>query len=67
VVVTVSYGQRGRGEISQEACSLHWEDCEEQIDVVSLASKEPILFYDEVRILIPRCRYVLFQEYVSMP
>ncbi|KAM7251681.1 hypothetical protein ACFE04_023564 [Oxalis oulophora] len=27
---------------------LHWEDCDEQIDVVSLASKEPILFYDEV-------------------
>jgi hypothetical protein len=67
VVGTVSYGQRGRGEISQEACSLQWEDCEEQIDVVSLASKEPILFYDEVRILIPRTRYVLFPEYVSMP
>ncbi|CAN1164650.1 TIP41-like protein [Linum perenne] len=27
---------------------LQWEDCKEQIDVVSLASKEPILFYDEV-------------------
>ncbi|XP_062176960.1 TIP41-like protein [Alnus glutinosa] len=40
--------ERGRGEISQEACSLQWEECEEQIDVVSLASKEPILFYDEV-------------------
>lgn len=38
----------GRGEVSQETCSLCWEDCEEQIDVVSLASKEPILFYDEV-------------------
>lgn len=67
MVGTVSYGQCGRGEISQEASSLHWEDCEEQIDVVSLASKEPILFYDEVCILIPRSRYVLFPEYVSMP
>lgn len=25
-----------------------WEDCSEQIDLVALASKEPILFYDEV-------------------
>lgn len=40
--------QHGRGEISQGTCSLHWDNCEEQIDVVSLASKEPILFYDEV-------------------
>ncbi|CAN1812978.1 TIP41-like protein [Linum perenne] len=29
---------------------LQWEDCKEQIDVVSLASKEPILFYDELRV-----------------
>lgn len=28
--------------------SLHWEDCKEKIDVVALASREPILFYDEV-------------------
>ncbi|KAF5444330.1 hypothetical protein F2P56_036816 [Juglans regia] len=34
--------------ISQRTCNLHWEDCEEKIDVVSLTSKEPILFYDEV-------------------
>ncbi|KAA8536250.1 hypothetical protein F0562_028728 [Nyssa sinensis] len=41
--------ERGRGAISAEGCcSLHWEDCEEQIDVVTLAAKEPILFYDEV-------------------
>ncbi|XP_059445637.1 TIP41-like protein [Corylus avellana] len=46
--IEIDTEERGRGEISQEACSLHWEDCEEQIDVVSLASKEPILFYDEV-------------------
>ncbi|CAI9104332.1 OLC1v1002980C1 [Oldenlandia corymbosa var. corymbosa] len=25
-----------------------WEDCEERLDLVSLSSKEPILFYDEV-------------------
>ncbi|KAK3012339.1 hypothetical protein RJ639_011640 [Escallonia herrerae] len=41
--------EHGRGAISGEgSCNLHWEDCEEQIDVVALASKEPILFYDEV-------------------
>lgn len=27
---------------------LKWEECEEQINVAALASKEPILFYDEV-------------------
>ncbi|KAK9060342.1 hypothetical protein SSX86_021046 [Deinandra increscens subsp. villosa] len=27
---------------------LKWDDCEEQINVVALTSKEPILFYDEV-------------------
>lgn len=36
------------GEISKDTCNLHWEDCNEKIDVVALASKEPILFYDEV-------------------
>ncbi|KAK7343500.1 hypothetical protein VNO77_12285 [Canavalia gladiata] len=35
-------------EISEETSDIHWEDCKEQIDVVALASKEPILFYDEV-------------------
>ncbi|PSS19242.1 TIP41-like protein [Actinidia chinensis var. chinensis] len=29
-------------------CYLHWEDCNEQIDMGALASTEPILFYDEV-------------------
>ncbi|KAI3665321.1 hypothetical protein L6452_43945 [Arctium lappa] len=29
-------------------CCLKWEECEEHINVVALASKEPILFYDEV-------------------
>ncbi|CAM8917387.1 unnamed protein product [Rhodiola kirilowii] len=35
-------------ENSEGNCSLSWEDCKEQIDVVVLASKEPILFYDEI-------------------
>ncbi|KAK3035759.1 hypothetical protein RJ639_033461 [Escallonia herrerae] len=43
--------EHGRGAISGEGSgNLHWEDCEEQIDVVALASKEPILFYDELRV-----------------
>ncbi|XP_029117099.1 TIP41-like protein isoform X2 [Elaeis guineensis] len=29
-------------------CSLCWEDCDEQIDLAALSSKEPILFFDEV-------------------
>ncbi|CAA7404229.1 unnamed protein product [Spirodela intermedia] len=29
-------------------CQLTWEDCNEQIDLVALGAKEPILFYDEV-------------------
>lgn len=34
---------------SEKACpNLHWEDCDEQIDLAALAAKEPILFYDEV-------------------
>ncbi|KAI4295720.1 hypothetical protein L6164_035736 [Bauhinia variegata] len=39
--------QTGEGN-SVKTSNLHWEDCEEQIDLVALASKEPILFYDEV-------------------
>ncbi|KAJ1397316.1 TIP41-like protein [Sesbania bispinosa] len=35
-------------EISEETGNIHWEDCKEEIDLVALASKEPILFYDEV-------------------
>ncbi|XP_058769503.1 TIP41-like protein [Vicia villosa] len=35
-------------KISEETGNLRWEDCKEQIDLVALASKEPILFYDEV-------------------
>ncbi|XP_048231672.1 TIP41-like protein isoform X2 [Ricinus communis] len=36
------------GEFLEASSSLHWEDSEQKIDLVSLASKEPILFYDEV-------------------
>lgn len=46
--IEIDTEQHGRGGISEGTCSLHWEDSEEQIDVVALASKEPILFYDEV-------------------
>ncbi|XP_034927878.1 TIP41-like protein isoform X3 [Populus alba] len=40
--------KKDSGGILEASCSPCWEDCEEQIDVVALASKEPILFYDEV-------------------
>ncbi|KAJ6671156.1 TIP41-LIKE PROTEIN ISOFORM X1 [Salix viminalis] len=40
--------KRNSEEFLEASCSPCWEDCEEQIDVVALASKEPILFYDEV-------------------
>ncbi|XP_021277109.1 TIP41-like protein isoform X2 [Herrania umbratica] len=40
--------KRESGEISGGSSGLHWEDCEEQLDVAALALKEPILFYDEV-------------------
>ncbi|KAK9071112.1 hypothetical protein SSX86_009680 [Deinandra increscens subsp. villosa] len=36
------------GIVSEGNSGLKWEDCDEQINVVKLASKEPILFYDEV-------------------
>ncbi|KAK1322718.1 hypothetical protein QJS10_CPA02g00355 [Acorus calamus] len=35
-------------ELSKVGTCLHWEDCDERIDLVALASKEPILFYNEV-------------------
>nr|QHI08409.1 TIP41-like protein [Acer palmatum] len=40
--------KNGNGKILDSSSNLQWEDCEEQIDMVSLASKEPILFFDEV-------------------
>lgn len=62
--------QHEGGEVSKETCNLNWEDCKEKIDVVALASKEPILFYDEVRILIIKQTHsnihVPMQKYVSL-
>ncbi|KAL3814285.1 hypothetical protein ACJIZ3_015553 [Penstemon smallii] len=40
--------ESGRETSEEGSCSFHWEDCQEQINMVALASKEPILFYDEV-------------------
>ncbi|XP_042058517.1 TIP41-like protein [Salvia splendens] len=40
--------ESGRGSPGESICSPHWEDCEEQIDMVALSAKESILFYDEV-------------------
>ncbi|KAJ0076582.1 TIP41-like protein [Pistacia vera] len=46
--IEVDMEKHGSGKILEANSNLHWEDCEEKIDVVALASKEPILFYDEV-------------------
>lgn len=40
--------QQKNREIIDGSSNLHWEDCEEEINMVSLANKEPILFFDEV-------------------
>nr|ALT31516.1 tip41-like protein [Rehmannia glutinosa] len=40
--------ESGGGAPEESSCNPHWVDCQEQIDMVALASKEPILFYDEV-------------------
>ncbi|KAG6421899.1 hypothetical protein SASPL_118458 [Salvia splendens] len=40
--------ESGRGSPGESIRSPHWEDCEEQIDMVALSAKESILFYDEV-------------------
>uniref|UniRef100_A0A7N0ZRB5 TIP41-like protein n=1 Tax=Kalanchoe fedtschenkoi TaxID=63787 RepID=A0A7N0ZRB5_KALFE len=45
---TIEATAEGMRETSDGSCSVQWEDCEEKIDVVALASKEPILFYDEI-------------------
>ncbi|XP_039116856.1 LOW QUALITY PROTEIN: TIP41-like protein [Dioscorea cayenensis subsp. rotundata] len=37
-----------RESVEDGCCSLHWEDCDQQIDLAALSSREPILFYDEV-------------------
>ncbi|KAL6209880.1 hypothetical protein ACLB2K_020819 [Fragaria x ananassa] len=46
--ITLDEDKHEGGEVSKETCNLNWEDCKEKLDVVALASKEPILFYDEV-------------------
>ncbi|XP_028780556.1 TIP41-like protein isoform X2 [Neltuma alba] len=45
---TIEIDKDKDASVAEEQCNLKWEDCEEKIDVVALASKEPILFYDEV-------------------
>ncbi|KAL8541515.1 hypothetical protein ACS0TY_002690 [Phlomoides rotata] len=40
--------ESGREAPENSSCNLHWEDCQDQIDMAALASREPILFYDEV-------------------
>ncbi|KAL3538831.1 hypothetical protein ACH5RR_002197 [Cinchona calisaya] len=45
---TVEMNSEQRRTSEESNCNLCWEDCEEQLDLVALASKEPILFYDEV-------------------
>ncbi|XP_052194054.1 TIP41-like protein [Diospyros lotus] len=47
---TVDVNAELGSEVTSEGanCSLHWEECKQEIDLASLASKEPILFYDEV-------------------
>ncbi|CAI0472107.1 unnamed protein product [Linum tenue] len=42
--------QNENGKVIDVSDKLHWEDCKEHIDVGALASKEPILFYDELRV-----------------
>ncbi|KAA8545807.1 hypothetical protein F0562_020742 [Nyssa sinensis] len=48
--VEINAEKHGRGATSGDCCSIYWEDCKEQIDLVTLASKEPVLFYDELRV-----------------
>ncbi|KAK4284528.1 hypothetical protein QN277_001348 [Acacia crassicarpa] len=45
---TIEIDKDKDASIAEEQCNLKWKDCEDKIDVVALASKEPILFYDEV-------------------
>lgn len=44
----LSDNQQRRGGLEESNVNLQWDDCEEQIDLVALSTKEPILFYDEV-------------------
>ncbi|KAJ7946123.1 TIP41-like family protein [Quillaja saponaria] len=47
-MIELAADKNGARHVSGDTCSLHWEECKEQIDVAALASKETILFYDEV-------------------
>ncbi|GLT47338.1 hypothetical protein SLA2020_210430 [Shorea laevis] len=47
-VTEIDPDKHGIGEVSEISSGLHWEDTEEKLDLVALALKEPILFYDEV-------------------
>lgn len=40
--------EQGEEGLEETNVNLEWEDCEEQIDLVALSTKEPILFYDDV-------------------
>ncbi|CAL0300355.1 unnamed protein product [Lupinus luteus] len=56
---TIEFDKELNGrEFSEENRNLHWEECKEQIDVATLASKEPILFYDE-RVMPSSCFLLL--------
>nr|GMD92657.1 TIP41-like protein [Ipomoea batatas] len=46
--VEINSQQHERGTLNKSSCSLQWEDCKEKIDLVALALREPILFYDEI-------------------
>ncbi|GKV43210.1 hypothetical protein SLEP1_g50529 [Rubroshorea leprosula] len=46
--IEIDSDKHGSGEVYKQNSSLHWEDSEEKLDLVALALKEPILFYDEV-------------------
>lgn len=41
-------GNQQGGGLEESSVNLEWEDCEEQINLVALSTKEPILFYDDV-------------------
>ncbi|KAD6795320.1 hypothetical protein E3N88_06216 [Mikania micrantha] len=61
------YQTNRRMEFEGNNC-LKWEDCEEQINLAQLASKEPILFYDELRVddVLMRSRDTLASESILL-
>lgn len=71
---SVTYQLLGVQEsVEDGCCSLHWEDCDQQIDLAALSSREPILFYDEVGyfilIISPKkllCLLLLFIYYANL-